>query len=210
MAALDLITVTEYKDAYNVSGTAKNGEIVAAITAASEAILAEVERELVKPGDTPATRRFELLPDRGERGTWVVDLTPYDARTITAATLHPESTAPVTLDPSQWRLTPANPRHGVYTAVELAATVNPAGDTLTRFGVCLVDLTGTWGFAEVPAAAKRACIETVRAWVRNDPQGWSHAVDDPRPEGAVIQGTRHIPMSALRLLDPLRRYTSIA
>lgn len=204
----DLITVDEYKTAYNVEGTNKDAETSVAITVASAAILDEVERELIAPTPATATRRFEFS-ERGEHGEWVIDLNPSDARAVTAVVLHPETTSPVTLTTGLWRLQPLNPRYGVYTTIELAKTISPMSSTMVNFGRALVDVTGTWGFPQVPDVARRACIETVRAWIRNDPGNWSQGGDDPRPEGGFLPGTRAIPPTAMRLLDSLRRYSGI-
>lgn len=200
----DLITSAEYKAAVGVTGTGADGRIAAAITAASALIIREYEREFVKPNDTVTTRRFRV--DEG-----YVDLAPYDARTITAVVLHPESSAQ-TLASTAYRPEPLEQLDGVYRAIALSPNLGLDSAHALDFGYALVDVTGTWGFPAVPDGVKRGCIETVRSIVQADPGAWAAVAAEGAARDFASQpvGTYAIPPAARPWLDPFRRYVSIA
>lgn len=203
----DLIHRQEYKLAYGIAGDSQDAEIDAAITAASDLIQTDLDRELAKTSDVPASRRFEIRdPEPGGNG-WMIDLCPWDARQITSVTLDPDGT-PLTVSPSDRRSLPTTARWGVIEAVQLGSGVVVP---VSVFGVVVVEVTGTWGFPGVPEIAQRACIETVRAWTRRDPGAFAGLgnSDEPGAYRPVGDPSRALPMAALRLLDPLRRFGSI-
>lgn len=191
----DLITLADVKTAIGITGTGRDDVISDAITAASDLIVREYEREFTATAS--ATREFAVV------GDWI-DLTPYDLRTVTSITLDPDDIATV-LAATDYQTHPFPQRDGVATAVELLTTSRP-----TVTGRLVASIEGAWGFASVPEPVKRACIETVRAITRADPGGWSSmAGTDGRPIEPEPQGTYAIPRSARRWLDPYRRYVSI-
>lgn len=194
----DLISLADAKEALGVKAdsTGRDDVISAAITAASDLITREYEREFTATAD--ATRRFAVRDD------WV-DLAPYDLRTITTVTLDPDDTATALTEGTDYQTHPFPQRDGVATAIELLTTTRPVVT-----GRLIIEIEGSWGFASVPEPVARACVETVRAITRADPGGWSAvAGTDGRPMDPSPQGTYAIPAAARRWLDPYRRFVTI-
>lgn len=194
----DLVALAAVKAAIGITGTVRDALMEDAITAASDLILREYEREFA-PVTASATRTFAV-----DRAGWV-DLAPYDLRTATAVTLDPDDTATVLTAGTGYQLHPFPARDGVYTALEILTTT-----TLPRpTGRLTLSVAGAWGFAAVPEPVQRACIETVRAITRADPGGWSSVGGDGRPMEPSPQGTYAIPLAARRWLDPYRRFGTV-
>lgn len=165
MAAQDLCALSDVRAALEIpnSDTSRDTLIQTLITAASDAIMAETDREFA-PVTNGATRRFQS-------STFRLSLAPYDLQIATTVTLHPESTSPVTLVASQdYQLDPTTSRWGTYTAMQFSAYLAslPSSRTPFAFGYALVDITGNWGFPTIPTEVARACIITVAAWMRKD------------------------------------------
>lgn len=191
----DLITLADAKTALGISGTGRDDVISEAITAASDLIVREYEREFTSTAS--ATRQFAV------QGDWI-DVAPYDLRTITSITLDPDDEAQA-LTTSDYQTHPFPQRDGVITLIELLTTSRP-----TVTGRLVAEIVGAWGFASVPEPVKRACVETVRAITRADPGGWASASVQGPQDSPAPQGTYAIPAAARRWLDPYRRYTTIA
>src|SRR6266498_1883856 len=110
----DLCTVANVKEGLETSETTRDALIQTLITAASVAIMQDTGREFA-PATSSATRRFQI------DGYRVVSLEPYDLRTVTTMTLHPESGSPIVLAAStDYQLVPAVSADGVYQAVALS------------------------------------------------------------------------------------------
>lgn len=210
MAAQDLCTLDELREFLDwpADDNTQDAKFEALITRASDTIIEEVGRELA-PTET-ATRRFRVLPDsRDENGLYVVSLAPYDAQVdeITAVSLHPETSAPVTLtEGTDWIGDPMPSRDGVYTELRLSpgpGNIIFNSDRTLYFGHALLDVTATWGFPSIPSRAKEACIITVASWVRRDVSQFTLADvgDGQTPSPAPSYG---LPPAARRLLS---RYT---
>lgn len=191
----DLTTTAAVKTAIGITGTGRDDVIAAAITAASDLIQREYEREFTVTAS--ATRSFAVIDG------WV-DLAPYDLRTATTVTLDPDGAASVLTAGTDYQLHPFPARDGVSTAIELLITTLPSVT-----GRLVVSVAGAWGFASVPEPVERACIETVRAITRKDPGAWSSVGGDARPVEPAAQGTYAIPLAARRWLDPYRRFQTI-
>lgn len=193
----DLCTIEQYRAAIGTSAAgARDGMITAAITAASALLTATYEREWVAPDPAVATRRFSIVDG-------VIDLAPYDARTISAVMISPDGAA-IAVDVADLQALPLPRVHDVTTHLVLPTTPEIASGTVA-------DVTATWGFAAVPQIVQRACIETVRAMTRADPGRYGAGMsDDARPGDAAPPGTYAIPMAVRQWLDPFRRYGSIA
>jgi hypothetical protein len=165
------------------------------ITAASDAIMDEVDREFAPA--TTATRRINV-------GGYAVSLAPYDLRSVTTLTLHPETTSPQTLVAgTDYELLPVGAPSGTYSSLRLSSYLWLAGDTAYRMGHSLIDVNGAWGFATVPNVVNRACVLTVLSWIRRDISalGLSNEFDS-----AAAQPTAFgIPYEARRLLTPFYR-----
>lgn len=206
MAADDLCTLAQVRTVLEIpaADTSRDTLISDRITAASRMITSYIEREFIATAS--ATRRFEIPV-----GHRVIDLAPYDLRTASTITLHPESDATVLSANTDYTLRPLNPRFGVYTQIAFSYRLDTTGSQMARdFGMAFLDIAGAWGFASVPGEARDACIDCVVAWMRRDMSAISYdgtSVDagmfGERPASAFT-----IPLSARQKLDVFRRSLS--
>lgn len=173
-SGFDLTTLAAVRS-YLQKPTADTGQdtiIQSEITRASRMILEYTQREFA-PVTASATRRLLVYPGRTGRAVHV-DLAPYDLRSVTSASLHPETASPTVLTAAtEYLLAPENAPFGVYTAIRLARSLSFSSDTLTDFGHACLDITGAWGFASVPDDVVKACIVTVGLWMRREVQAFS-------------------------------------
>lgn len=171
-----------------------------AITAASTAIMREVQRELA-PATTAATRSF---PVRGD----LVDLTPYDLRTATTVTFDVNGSPTVLVAGTDYALLPVGGSEvgGTYTELRLAPGVVASSDV----GPVVLSILGDWGMSSVPADAREACIITVRSWLRRDLASYAQFGDEGRPvQPAAFAGGYAIPLAAKSLLRGLYRHLGV-
>jgi hypothetical protein len=203
MATIDLCTTADVRTALELTSTDSDTLIGDLITAASRAILNRCQRELT-PKTSDATRRFRV---EGYR----VELAPYDLRSATTVTLHPESDTPQTLTTDEgYSLQPVNGASlgGTFLSLLLAIDVSLESTYRYRFGHALLDIEGAWGCfdtADVPEELQRACIITVGSWLDRAVAAYGISMDDardPRPDRA---STWAIPAAAYRLLQPWDR-----
>lgn len=203
-SASDLCTVADVRTILEIASadTTRDTLIQDRITAASAMIKSYTEREFVAVAST--TRRF-AVPVTAR----VFDLAPFDLRSASAVSLHPETSSPVTLTANtDYMLAPVQPRFSVYTHLRFSSKQSLTGSQFARdFGLAYLDITATWGFASVPQEARDACIDCVIAWLRRDLSAVSYdgiSVDGgmlgERPSSAFT-----IPLSARQKLDPFRR-----
>lgn len=205
----DLCTVADVRALIEADSgwTGRDTLIQALITDASRMIRSRKEREFVAVSST--TRRF-CVPV----GARIFDLAPYDLRTASAVSLHPESSSPVTLTANtDYIVRPVQPRYGVYTHIQFSNKLNWMGSDVSRsFGFAFLDITATWGFASVPGEAKDACAITVAAWMRRDMTAvaYNGALDIDTPQvGPLPASAYSLPLAALMKLDPFTRNASI-
>lgn len=208
MAAGDLVTRAEVRTALELpaSDTSRDALIDALITYYSKAICDEVDRQFAPiegSVGTPTTKRFRL-----PFGEYRLDLAPYDAASISSIVLHPESGGPITLSATtQWQAHPVAKPDGVYTSVQFSALMTGifTSQTAINFGHVLVDVSGVWGFASVPAPVKQATIIAVSSAMRRDVTQFDLSIDEGgsiRPDSV---GTFGLPPASRRLLSPYRR-----
>jgi hypothetical protein len=168
------------------------------ISRASAAVMRHCRREFA-PVTTAETRRF----------TWrggPLRLAPYDLRAVDEIVLDPASSYPTTLAATEYDLMPQPTPYGVYRWVRPygAAFNTPRTFTTANYGVQadyrMVDITGDWGFAEVPAEVEHWTIVTVASWYRRDVSAFSTVfrIDEERLErpeelpSAVVAGLAHL------------------
>jgi hypothetical protein len=208
VAAVDLCTLADVRlqAKHRVAYTSDDSLISPLITAASRQIMRETEREF-SPATAAATRRRRVHPDRISGGAYLVELAPYDLRSVTAVTLHPEAASPVTVAAADRLLMPVEATDGVYTQLLLDAALSLNSDTLTSFGFALVDIAGAWGFAAVNEDVKQAAIVTVLSWLQRDTAafGLQELGDEPRAVQPDLPANFSLPPAARRLLAPWRR-----
>jgi hypothetical protein len=130
------------------------------------------------PAEDSATHRFRLRPDSTHDGLYMLDLAPYDLRAATLVQLHPETSGPVTLVADRdYTTEPANPRDGVHTSLSLwPVPVTWTSTAAINFGYVNVDITGAWGFEEVPEDVRQACILAVTGALRENVQAFGGAI----------------------------------
>lgn len=193
MAATDLITLDEAREFLQkqTSQTATDDALTTLITRASEVIQRYIDTRVVKESSTAKTFDWD--------GTYRVPLTPYVARTVTAVTLDPDDD-PSVLSSGDWRLHPAPAHHGVYYSLEISQIAwQPYGGDFSRRRV---QVTGTWGFSDIPQELRHACCVTVATWYRRDVAAFSTVFNET--EGRV-ERPEALPSAVVRTLEMWRR-----
>lgn len=201
---LDLTTVANVKNAIGLTSNTSDPLIQDLITQASATITSRYQREFAAVAATP-TRRIKVT------GLWV-DLKPYDLRSVSGAgvVLGPESASPTTLTAgTDYALQPVTTSSlGTYTELKLSNRLPLMGSTtLQNFGYALLDITGTWGAAAVPADVARACIITVAAWLDRGADVIAAMDSTVRPDGSTMTTSWAIPSAAHRLLQVYERHS---
>jgi hypothetical protein len=198
----DLCTLANVKEGLETSETTRDALIQTLITAASVAIMQDTGREFA-PATASATRRLQV-------DGYIVSLEPYDLRTVTTATLHPESSSPTVLAANtDYQLVPVVAPDGVYQAVKISGYQVLLSDTAFKYGYALLDIAGAWGFSAVPLDVTRACVETVRAWVRAD-VGALQLGDLLDSAGPTLAPKVDLPWGTKNMIAPYRRLSSMA
>lgn len=179
MAAADLVSLEEVRAQLQLQTveTEQDEVLQALITAYSVEIARHCGRQFAPPEDD-ATHRFRLRPGSHLDGLYQLDLSPYDLRSATLVQLHPETASPVTLtEDVDFLLEPENPRDGVYTMLALyPVRVTWTSTAAINFGHVNVDVTGAWGYDEVPENVKQACILAVTGSLRENVQAFGGAI----------------------------------
>lgn len=191
----DLVTLAQVRSFLQKAGgdTDQDTEIAAMITAASDAIMREAQREFKTTTSGSTVRTFEY------KGGGVVDFAPFDLRSVTLVRLDSDDSSPTTISSSDYRLTPVNTPQGVYTGIQIEPMT---AVTRGRFATRVLEITSaTWGFSAVPQEVQRACIITVAVWLRRDVTAYENVLG---PEGEET-APRSLPMPALDLLAPFKR-----
>lgn len=204
MADYDLTTVSAVKEMIQTPDGYANLDALLPdlISEASIAIMNWTKREFA-PVAAATTRRFAVTDYR-------CDLTPYDLQPTPVPTvvLHPETDQPYVLDTSQYVLKPVNPQRGVHQAIQFSGFLVIISQTLMAFGHALLDVTGTWGFPEIPDDVVRAANVTVASWVTRTAPGVSGTYGIPMSSGQGAMTYRNdwdIPWAACKLLSRYRR-----
>jgi hypothetical protein len=208
MAAQDLCSLADVRAALELpaADTSRDALIGTLITAASEAIMNETDREFA-PTTASATRRFRV-------DGLTVSLAPFDLRTVTTATLNPETASPATLTvATDYQLQPIGAPSGTYTSLTLSGFLASlyASNTLYAFGYAMLDIAGAWGFPTVPLDVNRACVITVGSWLRKDISMLLAAgeLDIGGGLAPAFPATMEIPNAAKHLLGPFYRLRSM-
>lgn len=193
------------RKAGNERGT--DEQIERLVLAASQAIVEHAGREFA-PATASATRRFPVEPSsriiRGNSRLVRVNLAPYDLRSVTTMTLHPELGASATVLTADvgYQLDPQPAPHGVYSAVLLAGDIDLSSAVQGSFGRAQLDIVGAWGFPAVPANVRYAAALAVETWHRSYLAVFSEGYS---PDEAVLERPEALPQAVRRLLDPYRR-----
>lgn len=205
MAAGDLCSRSEVRAFLELpaADTGRDSLVDTTITAISAAITQYAQREFTPTAS--ATRRFELPV-----GNLSLDLAPYDLRTVSTLSLHPEEAAPDALTAiSDFQLEPVAAPHGVYTRVRFSSlTTLFNSDSARYFGRTQVEIAGAWGFAAVPNDVKQAAVIAVASSLRRDVPALDlgDVLDDPRQLGPDRPTNYALPAASIRMLSPYRRH----
>lgn len=209
MATIDLCSLSDVRAELELpaADTTRDTLISSVITACSRAIQTYCQREFKTETNGSTTRRFKV-PNLA----YVVDLAPYDLRTVTTVVIHPESSSATTLTATtEYQLAPVT-LVDTYQQIKISPWVAQmhVGDTPRRFGYTLVDVTSsTWGFASIPEDVKRAAIISVCANIDRRIDAYDTGAMDLVNSDIGLQPSRmptfSIPTAAMALLGPYRR-----
>jgi len=164
------------------------------IAAASGQITHWTRREFAQPDVDPTEPRTSERDEETTRDFvsvhGLLDLDPYDARAITAVVdvTDGEPGSAVT----SFRLRPRPARNGVYMWLEVPGL---AADRE-------IEITGRWGWPQVPATVRRWCGIVVVSWLRSDVAAFStsFAIDEGR-----MQRPEDLPRAAKQALKQYKR-----
>lgn len=200
MADQDLTTlaaVQRHRQMLDDTNTTQDDLIEDLITVASDMILDYTQREFAPQsgtGGTPVTRTYRY------EGRGVLPLAGDDARTVTEVQIDTDSDTPTVLESTQYKLWPTRAKDGVYTAlhlIDLPVARTTEGHPVYRE----VEVTGTWGWPEVPSKVERACILLVMDLLSRTSSFRNSSMDDmlPAPGGAAM------PLHVRTMLSSYRR-----
>jgi hypothetical protein len=191
-----LASFREHAQISDATDTAQDALIETLIDSVSHAILIYTSREFVPPGTQPVARSFRY------NGGGVLELSPYDLRSVTQVRVDTDTNNPRTLDASEYRLAPLPAPDGVYQQLHLR-TVRVGPTTTEQFPVYrVVEVTGVWGFQAVPKNVELAANITLQYVLRTTSQFMSDEFD----QTAGLAGARVIiPGAARDLLASYRR-----
>lgn len=194
----DTASVREHLQITDATDTTQNALIATLITAASTAIHSYCQREFATDAGTGSVaRKFRY------NGNGVLPLAPWDARSITSVVIDTDGTNPdnITLTADEYRALPLGATHGVYHTLHIRGRGVSSGSSTPWPTYRQVTVTGTWGFASVPAPVELACILTVAYWLRETSQHVGQVFGE---ETSFDAARASIPAIAKRLLDPYR------
>ena len=206
VSSVSLCTLEQikFKVGIPVSTTDDDDRITRLIRSATETIQRELKREFVP--QVTATRTFKVTSNR-------IDLTPYDLRSVTTATLHPKATTPTVLTADTDYI--LGPNGGAFETktfltMQLACDEVLNSDFSDRFGHSLIEIIGEWGVWATESAivedVNLAAIETVLAWL-DKPSADIAGLDsfgEVRQQQPTVS-THAIPFSAFNKLDKYAR-----
>jgi hypothetical protein len=181
--------------------TGKDSLIEDLISRASLAIMEHARREFITDGSLSTTRLFVY------EGGGILDLAPFDLRTLTSVTIDTDGTSPAdtVLTADQYRCEPRSKRHGVWTHLQLRGlSPRPASSVDDWVPSREVEIVGTWGFAAVPEDVAQATILTVMHMYRHFGQAYQASAYGDGVD-VTTEGRRALPFAAVEMLRPYRR-----
>jgi hypothetical protein len=200
IAANALCTLTDIHLAMETPVTDTSMDDIAQeyINEASELIGKTCYRQFA-PIETGISRTF--LVNSSGRATFGI----HDLQSATTVILHPETTNPVTVASTDYQLEPWVQPDGVYTAIRISPWIPLVSLRQLKFGRAELQITGTWGYPTIPEPVKRACVVTVRSWLRKDAQAMAGSAVSGYYSGqelpAALPTTYALPAAALRMLN---------
>ena len=205
MAELALCTKDQVKARIGIKDTKSDERIDELIGQAQKTIAKRYGREFLVPSASAIKRLFVVRNQ-------VVDLCPFELRSVTAVTLNPEATTPSVLVAGQdYVLTPINkdPSTATYLGIRLNVDYS-ASDYYANFGFSQLQIEGMWGawsdVVNVAEDVNMAVIETVLSWLnRPASQVAQEVLGEARANQPAIPSTWDIPAAAHRKLVPYSR-----
>jgi hypothetical protein len=196
-----LCSVDDVKNYLELTTTDSDDLILQSIVAASSILPERYQREFIGPSG--GTRTFSA------RG-FLVDLAPYDLRTVTSVTIHPEETAQALTVDSDFLLRPQGGFRlgGTYWHIRLSNRVNLSSTVYREFGEARLQVIGDWGCfstGAVDASVKRAAVFTAAAWTDRAVADYGLAGEEPRELRPDRFATYGIPAAAHAILAPWGR-----
>lgn len=189
-----LCTTAQVKDAIGITGSADDARITTLIAEATQTIMRRYGREFVP--HIVATRSFRLRHQ-------LVNLAPFDLRSVTAVTLQPAARA---LAAAEYHLLPIGgmERTGTFAQVFLRSEPPDAE-------ISWLEINGAWGCwvdaAAVAEDIRRAAIETVASWLDRPAAAIAGIVElsEPHLQRQATATSWDIPASAHRKLQMYSR-----
>lgn len=203
MAYPDLTTLANVREHLTIAAaqTGKDTLISNLISRASLAIMDYTEREFITDPALTTTRKFVYY------GGGRLNLAPYDLQSVSTITIDTDGTSPAdtALTADQYRLFPRQPRHGVYTSIELRGLGPGVRDSSVDYTPTReLEIAGTWGFASIPEDVEEACILMVAHLYRHFAQAYSTSGIGDELDLAA-EGRREMPFAAKEILRRYRR-----
>lgn len=204
---VDLCDVDDVKLALDMTTTNYDELIESLIPAASAALAQRYQREFIGPGsnDSGGTRTVRVMG-------LLVDLSPWDLRTVGSVVLHPEESVQVLTQNSDYALQPVGGARlgGSYQQIRLSGRLALGTSTMAQeFGYAQLQVAGDWGCfggtVTVPEDVRRACVLTVASWMDRGAAEYGMGGDGGREMVPDRQATYAIPASAHALLQPWGR-----
>ena len=194
-----LCSVEDVKSSLELTTSDYDDLIANLVTAASFAIPQRYQREFAPVSG--GTRTFSVC-------SRLIDLAPYDLRSGTL-TLHPEETATVLVENSDYVLLPQGGARvgGTYQRLRLSSRLVLNSNLYREFGEARLQIAGNWGPATIDPAVTRAAVLTVSSWL--DRAVAAYAVNPLADDGREIRPDRFvnyaIPQAAHSILMPWSR-----
>jgi hypothetical protein len=191
-----LCSVDDVKNYLEVTNTDSDDLILDSIVAASSILPERYQREFVGP--TGGTRTFALR-------SRLLDLAPYDLRSATSVTLHPEETATALTANSDYELRPVGGARlgGTYLHIALSPRLNLSSTVAREFGHARLQVIGNWGCfstGAVDASVKRAAVITAASWTDRAIAEYALAGEEPREVRPDRFATYGVPAAAHGIL----------
>ncbi len=113
---------------------------------------------------------------------------------------------PASLNAStDYKLKPQPSISGTFYKLHIANSILLYSQTVTDYGYAELDVTGTWGFANIPADVARAATLTAAAWLDKGADQIAGFDNTVRNDGSTFAASWAIPTAAYRLLQPYAR-----
>ena len=192
-----LSTLDEVKDYLDVTNDVYDVRLEQLINEYSRYIVTYTGNEYA-PVTSSSTRVVEYRV-----GSVYIDLFPYNARSVTAVTIDPDAGTPLVLETGEWQLRPITSPDGVYDRVALKTGVTYASSSFDRVPV---EITGTWGWSEVPEDVKGWLREIIEDRFREDIGAFADASGNVLDTQNGVTAPVSIPFRIQRELERARRH----